>query len=195
MAELEEFDQFALGVARESWQLFRRDPAMFVIAWVLMFLGSCFSFGLLAGTLHVGFIELCRRARRGEPISASILFSRFDALVPSLIAFLVLTIAIAIGLFLLVVPGLVIALFAIFTLHVIAYESLSGVDAIRRSYELVRESPVHVLALLVLVALAQALGGMILLGVLLTYPLSLIALTIGYERLGGLAPTPALAAF
>jgi hypothetical protein len=188
MAELEVFDQFALGVARQTWELFRRDPVMFVVAAAALFLGSVVSLGLLAGPLHVGYIELCRRARRNEPISVGIVFSRFDSLVPSVVAFVIIFVGVVVGMFLLVLPGLLVGIFSAFTLHAIAYENLGGIDALRRSFGLVKDHPAHALALLVMVIILQTIGGAVVFGVVLTTPLALIGLTIGYERLTGVAP-------
>ncbi|MDB4973756.1 MAG: hypothetical protein JWN48_2097 [Myxococcaceae bacterium] len=192
MAELEAPDQFALGVARQSWDLFKRDPLMFVMAGAVMLIGSGVSLGLLAGPLHVGFIELCRRARRGEPVSVGILFSRFDSLVASLVAFTIIFLGVLIGFFLLVIPGLVVGVFSMFTLHAITYENLGGIDAIRRSIGLVRSNLVPALVLLIMLAVVQSIGGVVIFGVLLTMPLAIIGLTVGYERITGVEPAYAV---
>jgi hypothetical protein len=185
MAEIETFDEFIQTVVRETWEVFRNDALLFVIAAALAGVLSAVTFGLLAGPLTVGFIELVRRSRRGEPVAVGIVFSRFDTLVPTLIAFVLIVIAVTIGLLLLVIPGVLAALFAAFTLHVIAYEGLPAIDAIKRSFELVRAYFLHTLALLFVVSIAQAIGGMVLFGIVVTMPISLIMMTLGFERLNG----------
>lgn len=189
MAELESFDDFVLSVLRETWDTFRREALVYVLAAVVLSLLSVISLGLLAGPLTIGFIELVRRGRRGELLAVSILFSRFDTWIPSLVALVVIAIAVTIGMCLLVAPGLIAALFSTYTLHAIAYEGVSGIDAIRRSIALVRGSFLPSLALVFLVSVAQAIGGSVGFGVLLTVPLSLIALTLGYERIAGATPS------
>lgn len=192
MAEPEAFDEFVLSISRETWDLFRREPVLFVLGSLVVTLVSVFSLGLLAGPVSAGYVEMVRRGRRGEPLAMGLIFSRFDTLVPSAVAFLIIGIAVFIGIFLLVLPGLVVALFTAFTLHVITYENVGGIAAMQRSVAIVRANFIQVLALLLLIAVAHAVGGIIVFGVLLTAPLSLIALTIGYERLAGTTTVPEL---
>jgi len=190
MAEPEAFDEFVLSIARETWELFRREPVLFILASLVVTLVSVFSLGLIAGPVSAGYVEMVRRGRRGEPLAMGLIFSRFDTFIPSAVAFVILGIALVIGAFLLVLPALLVALFSAFTLHVITYENVGGIAAIQRSIAIVRENFIHVLALVLMIALAHAVGGIVVFGVLLTAPLSLIALTIGYERLAGAVVVP-----
>jgi hypothetical protein len=185
MAELEPYDQFAMGVTRDTWALLKRDPFLYLIAGLVVSLLSAVSLGLVAGPLSAGFIELTRRARRGEPLEVGIVFSRFDTLIPGAVAFTLITLALLVGFCLLLVPGLIVAVATMFTLQVITYENTTGVSGIRRSYALVRAHVGHALVLLLLVALLHGLGSLLILGMFVTVPLSLIPLTIGYERLTG----------
>ena len=185
MAVSQAVDGFILSVGRETWELFKRDALMFVLAWVIVLALSIVSLGLVAGPLMIGMIEMVRRSRHGEPVALGILFSRFDTLVASFIALLLTGLAVSLGFLLLVVPGLLAAVFATYVLHVLAYEPVGAIGALRRSVEITRESFVHTLALVLFLALAQTVGGLVLLGVLVTAPISFIALTVGYERLTG----------
>jgi uncharacterized membrane protein len=185
MAAPQAFDEFIVSIGRDTWDTFRREPLMLVVAWLVVVAVSLVSLGLLAGVVSVGYIELIRQSRRGEPVALGVLFSRFDSLVSSALAGFLVFVAVFIGMFLLVLPGLLVALFACFTLHAIAYERVSGIEAIRRSFAVVRANFLNVLVLLLAISVAQAVGGMVVFGVLLTGPLSLIALTLGYERIAG----------
>ncbi|HEY6877634.1 MAG TPA: hypothetical protein VI299_06420 [Polyangiales bacterium] len=194
MAEVEAFDQFAAAIARESWQTFRREPVLFVIAGLVTVVCSVVSLGLLIGPLQVGFIELVRKVRAGEPVAVSVLFSRMDTLVSSSVAMLVAGLLCFIGLVMLVVPGLLVMFFFFWSLPAIAYEGLGGIDSLRRSAALTRANTMHTLALLFLVALAHAVGGLIMFGFVLTLPLCTIACALGYERLAAATPEAQLPA-
>jgi len=183
MAEPETFDQFLISVGRDTWDIFRRDAVLFVVAAVVLSIVAVVSLGFAAGPVTIGFIELVRRSRRQEPLALSMLFSRFDTFVPSLVALVLIGLAVTIGMFLLVLPGLLALLFSTFAFHAIAYEGASGVDSLQRSFELVKGSFLQTAALLFVISVAHAVGGAVLFGVLLTAPLSLIALTVGFERL------------
>lgn len=185
MAEPEAFDQFIAHVSKQTWALFRDDVLLWVLAAVVLSVAAIASLGLMAGPLTVGFIELVRQARRGEPLALSTLFSRFDTFVPSLVAMIIIGIAVGLGMVLFVLPGLLAMLFATWTFHAIAYEGATGVDALRRSIDLVRGNFAQTVALMLLISIAHSIGGAVVFGVLLTAPLSLIALTVGFERLTG----------
>lgn len=188
MAEVEPFDQFAVSVARESWDVFRRDPVLFVIAGMVYLAVAVVTLGLLAGPMQVAFIDMVRKVRAGEPVAVSALFSRMDALVSSSVAMFLFMVLFWVGLCLLVLPGLLVLLFFAWSLPAIAFERIGGVDSLRRSYALVRANLMQTLALLVMISVANVLGSMIIFGFILTLPLATIALTLGYERLAS-APT------
>jgi uncharacterized membrane protein len=179
----ESLESFLGTVLRESWELFKKNALVFVLASVVAALTAACTLGILAGPVFVGLIEIVRRAQRGEPVQIGDVFSRFDSFLPSLIALLLIGIAVCIGSFLLVAPGLLAALFSGFTLHAIAYERLSAVDAIKRSFQIVKEHFIQSIALFVVISIAQAIGGAVVLGLLLVLPLSLIAATLAYERM------------
>lgn len=177
-------EQFLPSVLRETWDVFQKNALTFVITALLAVFLAAVTLGLLAGPLFVGFIDLVRRARRGEAVQVGELFARFDSFGSSLIATVLIAVAIAIGCSLLVVPGLLVALFSGFTLHAIAYERLGAVDAIKRSAQIVRGHFLNTLVLFVILSVLQTLGGSVVLGMLLTLPLGLIASVVAYEQLG-----------
>jgi hypothetical protein len=183
MAEVEAFDEFTISVAREAWDTFRREPVLFLIAGVVVMLVGFVTLGVLFGPLTVGYIELMRKVRRGEPVAVSVLFSRMDTLVSSNVALFIVGLAATIGMILLVLPGLAVIFFSTWSLQAIAYERLGGIDSLRASVSLVRAYPMHTLALLFGVIVVHAIGGLIVIGGLLALPLTWIAMAIGYERL------------
>ncbi len=183
----ESLESFLGAVLRESWELFKKNALVFVLASIVATLAAVVTFGILAGPVFVGLIEIVRRAQRAEPVQIGDVFNRFDSFLPSAIALLLIGLAVCIGSFLLVAPGLLAALFSGFTLHAIAYERLSAIDAIKRSFQIVKDHFIQSIALFVLISVAQAIGGAVVLGLLLVLPLSIIASTLAYQRM---APSP-----
>ena len=179
----ESLESFLGAVLRDSWELFKKNALVLVLASIIATLLASISFGILAGPLFVGLIEIVRRAHRAEPVQLGDVFARFDSFLPSVIALLLVGIAVCIGSFLLVAPGLLAALFSGFVLHAIAYERLSAIDAIKRSFQIVKDHFVQSIALFVLISVAQTVGGAVVLGLLITMPISIIAMTLAYERM------------
>lgn len=179
----ESLESFVGAVLRESWELFKKYALVFVLASLVATFVAGISFGILAGPMFVGLIEMVRRAQRGEAIQIGDVFGRFDSFLPSAIALFLVGIAVCIGSFLLVAPGLLAALFSGFVLHAICFERLSAIDAIKRSFQIVKDHFIQSIALFVVISIMQAIGGAVVLGLLLALPLSLIAMTLGYERM------------
>jgi hypothetical protein len=179
----ESLESFLGAVLRDSWELFKKNAFVFVLATIVATFVASISLGILAGPMFVGLIEIVRKAKRGEVVQIGDVFSRFDSFLPSVIALFLIGIAVCIGSFLLVAPGLLAALFSGFVLHAIAYERLSAIDAIKRSFQIVKDHFIQSIALFVAISLAQAIGGAVVLGLLLALPLSFIAMTLAYERM------------
>lgn len=190
----EPVETFVPEIARESWALFQKEALVFVLGTAVVLLLSAVSLGVLLGPLAVGFLDLVAKALRGEPVQVGDVFNRFDAFASSLIALLIVGVAVCVGTLLFVVPGLIAGLFSGFTLHAIAYEGLQAVPAIKRSAQMVRDNLVNSLVLFLLIAVAQSLGGSVVFGVLLTTPLSLIASAIAYRRLAATSESTPLVA-
>ncbi|MET0286147.1 MAG: hypothetical protein ABW352_16820 [Polyangiales bacterium] len=183
MADVEAFDAFTVSVARETWDTFRREPVLFLIAGVVLIAVSIVTLGVLLGPATVGFIELTRKVRAGEPVAVSVLFSRMDTLVSSNVALFIVGVLATIGLVMLVLPGLAVIFFASWSLTAIAYGRVGGVDSLRESVALVRAFPMHTLALMFGIWILHMLGGLIVFGTLISLPLGSIAMALAYERL------------
>ena len=183
LTEIEPVEKFATAVAEQTWGVFRKDPLMLVLASMVAGIVSVVTLGLLSPMVLVGLIDMVRKVQAGEPTKLADLFERFDALLPGLIALVVVALAAAIGFALLVVPGLLVLVFGAFPLHVIAFERSTSVDAIKGSIGLVKRNFLNVLVLLLGVSVLQAIGGAVVFGMLLSLPLSVVALTVAYQRL------------
>jgi hypothetical protein len=179
----EQLEPFLKGVWSRTWQLFQAQALTFILASLLVLVLMVVSIGILTGPLLVGYIELVRKAGRNEPIAVGDVFKGFDFFASSFFASILVGLMVVVGCMLLFLPGLAAALFTLFALHAIAFENRGAIDAIGRSMRLVRDNFVNVLILFILVMIAQSIGGSVLLGTLITFPLSLIVFTVAYERL------------
>lgn len=185
MSQAEGTEDFVKGVVSQTWSVFCKDPVTYVVASLVVTALSIISLGIVAGPLFVGYLDMIRRGVRGESVSLGDLFSGFDRFVPSFIAFLLVSIAVFVGCLFLILPGLAVLLFTMFTLPAIAYEGAGAIAAVQRSVALVQANFVNTLTIAIVIAIAQSIGGAVLLGVLLTTPLSLIALSVAYFRVAG----------
>jgi len=182
-----EVEPFLRDVASETWQAFKRNPVIFIGGSWLAALVSCASLGLLLGPMTVGFISMVRRTLHGQSARVRDVFEGLhsSALVSSVLAAVMIAIASVLGLLLFVIPGLFVSAATCFAFHELAYRKLTAVDAIKASFGILKTRLLHVLLLLAGLAALNALGHVAVLGILLTVPLSVVALTIAYEKLSG----------
>ncbi len=189
--QVEPVDSFLKDVGKQTWELFAKDPVTHVVAALLVSILGVLSLCILLGPLVVGYLELVQRARRGEQVSFNDVFSGFGQFLPALVLGLLIGAGVTIGSIFLVLPGVAFAVFTCLAFPALAYSGLGPVEAIKRSFQLVRDNLVNVVATLFVLAVLQSLGGAVLFGVILTAPLSMIALALTYERIGSGGALPA----
>lgn len=210
-------------VLRQAWELYTKFFLRFVLTaaivfsvlelfsalsessvhshhWAAAAIWGVASFLLwIVGTfwLQGALVEAVQDARDGRvDVSIEELYARVRPLLPALIAAgLAATIGVAVGLVLLVVPGLVLLTRWILIVPVIVLEKRSAGESFNRSWELVKGSSWPVLWLIVLTALALAVGSSLVSVVLLPFtalPRFLAAWFVGTVTSSLIAPLVAL---
>ena len=189
MTEVIQTENLVESSLSESWALFKDDLVLYVVASLLVFVISAVSLGLCAGPMIVGFIKLVSKRMRGEAGTATDVFEGFSEFGASLIAMILIGVGVIIGSILLVLPGVIFAFITAFTFHAIALDGAGATAAIGQSYTLIKENLAPSFALLLILAVLNAIGGSIIFGSLLATPFSLIVMTFAYQRLRGAART------
>ncbi len=158
------------ALLKESFDLAVREENLLVLlaGALAVTIGSAFSFGLLAGPLSVSYALICLNVARGDRVDFQQLQTGFSALPQRLLAGVIYLVAIAIGSMFLGLPGMAFGIAASFLFHVMAEdEEIGAIDALRKSFELVRSRPVPVL---VVWLMAMILGGLMSITVVGTIP-------------------------
>jgi uncharacterized membrane protein len=188
-----EVERFAREVVLESWEAFKTDPLLYILASLVVAVLGVVSLSVLLGPLTVGFILIVQRRRRGQPAQVSDLFDGLSQFVSAFIAFVLIVIAAFIGCLLLVVPGLLVLYVSCFAFHELTYRKTGAVEALQGSFRIIKRSALHALLLLVGVAALNALGSAVVFGTLLTAPFGLLMMSVAYEKLTGQTPGSAVA--
>lgn len=170
----------------EAWDLFKANIVIHVVCSLLATLVSSLSAGLLLAPMMVGYMRMIERQKQGEAIQMGDIFRGFDDFVPSFVAGLISLLVIAVGLFLCVIPGLLIMMIYTVSLYLVAQGERDGVAAFNQAWKLVTGN-----------LLSMALGGLLLsiigsigfllcwVGGLLTMPIALIASHLLAKQLVG----------
>jgi uncharacterized membrane protein len=173
---------------RESWEVFKQDAVLLILANLVVIAIGMVSLGILFAPMTVGMIGIIRKRRRGEPAAVGDVFAGFSSFGASFVATLIMVFGTLLGLILLVVPGLVFAFLCAFTLHGIAYRGLGAVDAIKHSFEAVKRNALAVGVMILFAMIINTIGGMVWVGTLLTGPFTMLLFTVAYEKLSASAP-------
>jgi uncharacterized membrane protein len=171
---------------KEGWEVFKKDPVLYVLAGLMAGILGMISFGILLGPLMVGFIEVVRNRMRGKSATATDIFQGFSFFVPALVVGIVAVVLISIGTALLVLPGIAAAILLSYALHFVAYgEGVGG--AISGSIKLVAENFLNVFLLGLLVSIGSGVLGPVTggIGFLVLGPLAGVIYTVAFEKLSG----------
>lgn len=167
-----------------SWDIFKQDFVLFLLATLLTGLVGAVTLGILAAPLGVGMVMMIQRKIAGDPsVSVGDVFKGLSKLVPALLASIVIFIGAFIGTLLLVLPGLFVVFTTAYTFHVMAYEDAGMVESIKRSVRLTLDNALFVLLILVIAGVINAIGSAVFIGALITAPYTAVMLTVAYEEM------------
>lgn len=162
-------------ILSSSFEIFKKNPLTYVIAWILLTIVNACTFGILFGPLLVGYFRMVKIDADGGKASIGDLFKGFDSLAPGLVAGLLSLVIIGVGSMLCVLPGLVAAPLLPLSLYLVAEGEQDGVNALKRAWHAMSphiiESVVYMLILGII-----AFAGMLLccIGLFVTIPIGFI---------------------
>ncbi|RJP71870.1 MAG: hypothetical protein C4532_06880 [Candidatus Abyssobacteria bacterium SURF_17] len=191
---------------RDGWEVFVSDVGMFLLASLIYnaIMFTCLGGLILFGPLTCGFfIMIFDRMRGGKP-DIRRLFEGFNIFGESFLAgfiffllLLVCSVIMYFGFALCVIPSLIgIALMVLletaflFTFQLIVEQRLDGAEAISKSFNKVKENFGQFLVFGLVLWLINAAGYCVVLGWLVTTPLTLAAAAAAYRDIFGLPGSP-----
>src|SRR5688572_14667338 len=166
-----------------SWGLFATAPVAYVLGGLAVAVLGAATLGLLAGPLVVGFIRMVDRHTKGETIRAAMVFDGFQLFTNALLTTLLVILGVVLALALVVLPGVIVGFFCSFALYFVALRGQSPTGAISASFDLTKRNVGSVLLVLVAFVALNFLGCLVVIGALVTLPLSLILMTVSFNEL------------
>jgi uncharacterized membrane protein len=165
-------------------QIFITNPLEYMAAGLITLVLTVLSAGLLAGPAACGAMAMTLKRTRNQKVVFMDAFKGFDKFTATFGAGLALLGMVIAGSVLFLLPGLfLLALFG-FTLPAIMDGATNAGEGIRRSRLLTGKDILgNMLMMITLVALALSGAIFMLVGLLVTVPLALIALTLAYDDL------------
>lgn len=151
---------------------------------LLNLLGSVLSYPFVAGIFLIGI----RRAA-GLPVSINLLFSQFSKFLPLVITGVLMTVLIAVGYLLLIIPGIYLSIAYLLAIPLVAERGLSPWQALETSRKAIHQHWFKVFGLSLTLGLIM-LVSMLPLGIGLIWTIPLLTLSFGvlYRIIFGVLP-------
>jgi hypothetical protein len=166
----------------EGWDVVKADLGTYLLMTIVMMLVNGAVPFLLQGATTAGFQIACRKSLRGQKPSLADLFEGFQFFVPTLLAHLVISILVFIGLLFFIIPGLVIAAMYNFTYLFVVDKRMDLGAAMRASHAVVKQDYFGYTMFMIALGLLNIAGFLCLIvGLLVTVPITFAALTVAYR--------------
>lgn len=168
--------------ANKVIDVFKTHWVVLVTGTLVVFALGFITLGLLFGPLAAGLGSMFIKAKAGKKPVFNDLFQFNSKFIPMAIMGLLIGIAVSFGLALLILPGLLLAALWMYSIYAMAYDGKSIGESMKASWQMVLKTGLwqHVVILLVIGAL-NSIGGAIVAGILVTFPLSIGFLALTYE--------------
>jgi zinc-ribbon domain len=173
----------------EGWALVKADMGNYVLlALVFLILSSAVPV-ILQGPMMAGMHIFTMKKLLGRRAEFADLFVGFNFFVPTLVASLVIGLLVGVGTLFCIIPGLVVAAMFKFTYLFIVDKRMDFWPAMQASHAVVKHDYVGFTLFLVLLFLVNLLGVLCcIVGVFVTLPLTMAAITIAYKEIVGFEP-------
>jgi hypothetical protein len=185
----------------EGWEIVKDDMATFAIASFLAMLISGVTLGICAGPMSVGLFMMVHDKLRGEDIAIGDVFKGFQKFGPSFLVIVIVAIASSVVGFLLgltgvgsvLMPfvGIAIGGAMFFTFQIIAESDMGGIDAMKMSWEKVKDDFLMFCVAYLVYSLIAQLGVIAcVVGIFITTPVMMAAMGVAYRDIFGLSGAP-----
>lgn len=181
----------------EAFDIFKKNPGGFiayflvvlVISLALAFIpivGSMISI-VLSPALNIGFALVARKIKFGEAHTFNDFFGGFNKFGELFLSYLLMLVMVVLGLLLFVLPGIYLAVAYLFVQYITYFfHDGSYWDNLERSRKLVSKEWISFFGLVLLLGLLNVAGLLCLgLGILVTAPVTGIAMYLAFERIVG----------
>ncbi len=170
----------------EGWDLVKNDLGIFIVMTIVMGAINGAIPLILNGPTTAGFQAAFKRKFRGEKAELGDIFIGFQRFGPTLVANLLISLFAFLGFLFFIIPGLIIVAMYTFTYLFIVDKGMGHREAMRASREIVRQDYFGYIVFMIGLGLLNIAGALCLLvGLLVTIPVSMGAIAAAYRDAGG----------
>ncbi|HEX3744794.1 MAG TPA: zinc-ribbon domain-containing protein [Bryobacteraceae bacterium] len=168
----------------EGWELVKADMGTYVLMSLIFFLLNSVPF--IQGALIAGFHIYTMKKMMRRPAEFGDLFKGFNFFIPTLVASLLIGLFTFFGTLLCIIPGLVVAAMYKFTYLFIIDKRMDFWPAMEASHAVVKNDYFGFTMFLLLAVLINLLGALCcIVGLLVSIPVTIAAITVAYKEIVG----------
>jgi len=169
-----------------GWTMVTADLGNFALLSLIFVLVNSFASIVTQGPLQTGMHLFCMKKMYGRRAEMGDMFKGFDYFLPAFVAALLIGVFVFAGMLVCVIPGLVVAAMFKFTYLFIMDKRMDFWPAMMASHEVVKGDYFGFTMFLIVMGLINLLGALCcIVGLLVTIPLSIAAITIAYQECVG----------
>jgi uncharacterized membrane protein len=167
----------------ESWKIISSDYLTWILTGLLVVAGGSIIPIILTAPLTVGFSSMFLKAARGERAQLGDIEEGFSRFFDAILAMIFVGIIVIIGFILLIIPGIIVLVWYMYTPVVMADKKCGFSEAMSESKRVAKKDFWGSLFLGITFVIINAIGGALVVVWILTIPLTYGALVLGYREL------------
>ncbi|WP_367344529.1 glycerophosphodiester phosphodiesterase [Methanomethylovorans sp.] len=169
---------------RDSWEIFQKNIVAFIIGTLIAIIGSILI--VTIAPLFYGVTYMAAKAIKGETVEIGDVFAGFKvpgAFVQSWVVGIIYLVLMVAGSMLLGRIGGIVGILMIYALPLLVIRGYKGADALRENFELIQKYPADTVIVFLVFFALNLIGSLIMIGALITIPLSQIGYTLTAKNL------------
>lgn len=169
---------------KEAVNVFVKDWVVYVVATLIVFALGCLTLGFLFGPLTAGLGNMFLKAKSGKkkPVFDDLFIYNGKFFVMAVMGLLIF-LGVFFGICLLVLPGLLLATLWMYAIYAMAYDNKGITESMKTSWDIVTKKGLWMhLVILLVIGIFNSIGGTIVIGTLVTFPITTGFLAMMYEE-------------